>query len=199
MQRRQWIFGLSESEYEAIREFQNGRCAICRSSFQEDGSDIYVDHDHDCCSGRRSCGVCVRGFLCNRCKTALGQLQESPKTIERAIRYLESNRRPFLESHSDWHREKERHLISHMVSRDEYVDLLETQGGACAVCGVSGVPLEIDHDHSCHPGLRSCRKCVRGLTCMRCNKGLGLMLDSADRLRAALEYLQHPPRSSLSS
>jgi hypothetical protein len=37
-----------------------------------------VDHDHSCCQGRRSCGKCVRGALCNRHNLYLGFIEKDP-------------------------------------------------------------------------------------------------------------------------
>jgi len=51
--------------------------------------------------------------------------------------------------------------------------LYARQHGACALCGRSGVPLQIDHDHRHCPGREGCALCVRGLLCGRCNSLLG--------------------------
>jgi hypothetical protein len=52
------------------------RCAICG----ELGS--HIDHDH--ATGH------VRGFLCNRCNTALGKFRDSPVLLRNAAAYIES-------------------------------------------------------------------------------------------------------------
>jgi hypothetical protein len=80
------------------------------------------------------------------------------------------------------------------LSVDQYNHLLEAQGGGCAVCGTDkpggrGILLNVDHDHSCCPGQKSCGACVRGLLCALCNVGLGSFQDDADRLTAAAAYV----------
>lgn len=80
------------------------------------------------------------------------------------------------------------------LSRDEYDALLAAQGGGCAICGTTvagnrGRMLNVDHDHACCPGHKSCGKCVRGLLCARCNVGLGAFQDNPDRMVAAAAYL----------
>lgn len=73
----------------------------------------------------------------------------------------------------------------------EYQDLVELQGGRCAVCGtVPSTPLCVDHDHSCCPGYVSCGECVRGLLCGWCNRALGLLKDDPDAAQAASDYLR---------
>lgn len=47
---------------------QDDSCAICRTP--QGGpqySRLAIDHDHQCCDGKYSCGVCVRGLLCVSC------------------------------------------------------------------------------------------------------------------------------------
>lgn len=77
-----------------------------------------------------------------------------------------------------------------------FADLLEKQGGGCAICGGTEITngrwtsahakdLHVDHDHASGQ--------VRGLLCNRCNMTLGLMDDEPDRLIRAAEYLKNPP------
>jgi hypothetical protein len=76
------------------------------------------------------------------------------------------------------------------ISLRDYEQMLRDQRGVCAVCHQTNADptksLSIDHDH------RTGR--VRALLCQPCNMAIGLMKDSADRLRAAAAYLdQHEP------
>ncbi len=64
----------------------------------------------------------------------------------------------------------------------------ETVEKSCMICGAEENP-HWDHDHKCCPGKRSCGKCIRGLLCANCNKGLGQFSDDAARLDKAGKYL----------
>lgn len=69
----------------------------------------------------------------------------------------------------------------------EYDALLAAQGGVCAICGRADARREghrnlvVDH---CHTSDR-----IRGLLCHSCNRGIGLLQDSAEILKKALTYL----------
>lgn len=70
----------------------------------------------------------------------------------------------------------------------EYYTLLDSQGGACAICRM--VPkkqnLAVDHDHK--TGV------IRGLLCSTCNhQMLGGAKDDVEILRRAVAYLDEPP------
>ena len=41
----------------------------------------------------------------------------------------------------------------------------------CGICGDAST--DVDHDHACCPGNRSCGECIRGGLCRRCNLGIG--------------------------
>lgn len=78
-------YKLEPSDIARIMAGQNHACAIC----SEDISGRYVvDHDHACCPTNRSCGKCVRGFLCDMCNLGLGSFRDSTEALRSAIRYL---------------------------------------------------------------------------------------------------------------
>lgn len=54
---------------------------------------LVVDHDHLCCPGQKSCGKCVRGFLCPNCNTAIGFMKDDPDRLAAAADYLRSHSR----------------------------------------------------------------------------------------------------------
>jgi len=64
----------------------------------------------------------------------------------------------------------------------DYDAMYDAQGGACAVCGRTDEPLNVDH---CHSSLK-----IRGLLCDRCNRGLGYFADKPELLRNAATYLE---------
>ena len=72
------------------------------------------------------------------------------------------------------------------IGADEYHDLLQAQGGGCAICGTtengSGRRLAVDHDHD--------TDAVRGVLCENCNFGLGSLQDSISLLENAIHYLR---------
>lgn len=74
--------------FKKIVEEQKGRCAICHLDFEDDRSRMNVDHDHRCCSGRSSCGNCIRGILCNGCNGGIGFFKDDPENLLSAAQYL---------------------------------------------------------------------------------------------------------------
>jgi len=83
-------FSLSELEYADMLAAQDGLCAICR--LPEPEKSLSIDHDHSCCSGKESCGKCVRGLLCTRCNWGLSYFNDDIGLFRAAIAYLEESR-----------------------------------------------------------------------------------------------------------
>jgi hypothetical protein len=86
-----------------------------------------------------------------------------------------------------------KHLASMGLTPEEFEQLLEDQGRACAVCrrpepGGKG-RWHIDHDHSCCGKKRACKSCIRGLLCFSCNIALGYLGEDPVVLLAAADYL----------
>lgn len=84
-------YGITLAERDAMLVIQNG-CAICHT-WESGGRDWCVDHDHECCPGKKSCGKCVRGVLCFGCNIGLGGFKDSPELLVRASEYLNVSRR----------------------------------------------------------------------------------------------------------
>jgi hypothetical protein len=90
--------GITNQQKERIAQFQCG-CAICGHHLPG-GHGWVVDHDHECCSGEKSCPKCRRGILCNYCNTMLGNAFDRIETLQSAVRYLEA----YAPGTCDWHR-----------------------------------------------------------------------------------------------
>lgn len=75
----------SYEDYLAMLERQGGVCAICHQPETEKRQRcLNVDHDH--VTGK------VRGLLCSNCNHALGQFDDNPETIRKAIAYLQKHK-----------------------------------------------------------------------------------------------------------
>jgi len=85
---RKYEYGLLPEEFDARLSFQEGKCGICGIVMIRPD----VDHDHSCCTGRKSCGKCIRGILCHKCNTIIGLAQDSIDLLERAIQYLKRHK-----------------------------------------------------------------------------------------------------------
>jgi hypothetical protein len=75
-------FGLTPEDYERMLRNQSGGCAICGAP-PPPGKSLHIDHDH--VTGE------VRGLLCFKHNNALGDFDDDPELLHRALRYL---RRP---------------------------------------------------------------------------------------------------------
>lgn len=82
---------LTGRAHDAILATQRGACAICGESCRT-GRNLAVDHDHECCPGKRSCGTCIRGLLCADCNNGLGRFRDDPALLIRAAQYLAQSR-----------------------------------------------------------------------------------------------------------
>lgn len=63
----------------------------------------------------------------------------------------------------------------------EFMDILDSQGGMCAICKTYQHKMCMDH---CHETMK-----IRGILCDRCNRGIGLLKDDPNVLLSAYDYL----------
>jgi len=52
---------------------QHGVCALCGQPPQNNS--LHVDHNHECCDTKFTCGKCNRGLLCSHCNIMIGYLE----------------------------------------------------------------------------------------------------------------------------
>lgn len=75
-------YGLTPEDYNRMLAEQNGTCALCpRTPEEERYKRLNIDHCHD--SGK------VRGLLCTPCNHAIGVLGDTAEHVKRAVAYLE--------------------------------------------------------------------------------------------------------------
>jgi len=82
-------YGLSSAQYQEVIDLKDGTCYVCEKA-PAPGKSLYIDHNHACCPGEKSCGKCVRGALCQACNSALGQIRDNVQSLEYLIKYLEN-------------------------------------------------------------------------------------------------------------
>lgn len=70
------------------------------------------------------------------------------------------------------------------ITAKQYYIMLKAQSGGCWICGSIPKKRKLHIDH-CHKSGE-----VRGLLCMRCNRGLAWFSDKPERLHKAAAYLE---------
>lgn len=111
-------------------------------------------------------------------------------------RYLKKNRKIIAQRTKDWRQNnpeflKERRPHWHRktiygISELQFMQMYQKQNGKCAIC--SHKPKEnqknlcVDHCHSTGK--------FRGLLCQSCNRGIGLIGESTEKLTKAIKYLE---------
>lgn len=77
-------YGLTERDFTALRQIQNGQCAISGRPLHEGrrGNTFAIDHNH-------KTGA-VRGLILSKLNRALGAFEDSPQMLRQAADYLEN-------------------------------------------------------------------------------------------------------------
>jgi hypothetical protein len=82
-------YKLTPEMYQELYAKNNGCCHLCGTpdAPQKNGvSNLHIDHDHNCCSGRKTCGKCVRGLICFSCNRMIGALEK--RNIKDVLTYI---------------------------------------------------------------------------------------------------------------
>lgn len=76
-------YNITRQEFEAVAAIQGYRCSICNEVRK-----LTIDHDHNCCGYRGSCGRCIRGLICSHCNSILGMADDNTAILSAASAYL---------------------------------------------------------------------------------------------------------------
>jgi len=106
--------------------------------------------------------------------------------------YMAKNREYFKQKNKSNYCPNKRSLAllkEYGLTSKKYDEILDLQGGGCAVCGSKNpkTPRQgrfcVDHNHETGE--------VRGLLCAPCNRGIGLLKDDPEILVSASNYLKN--------
>jgi hypothetical protein len=77
------MYGITLDDFNKMLKNQGGKCAICRGTETRDKHKVMaVDHDHK--TGK------VRALLCFKCNSALGNFNDDPELLKKALKYLKN-------------------------------------------------------------------------------------------------------------
>ncbi|WP_088945742.1 endonuclease domain-containing protein [Rhodococcus sp. 1168] len=82
--------GIDTGQRAEIAAHQGG-CSICGHP-EPSSRGWMVDHDHECCSGEKSCPKCRRGVVCHWCNVLLANAFDRPQILRAAADYLEAEK-----------------------------------------------------------------------------------------------------------
>lgn len=181
---------LLELHIRAQLTYQAKQCADCENPIQEDDKHAVVRSYRwkDFKEQTYQDAPTYQHYACGKCadpnREQKAQLRAKNKERRTKIEKIRE-RSPYRISRAD-------RVGDHDISKQEYADMLEAQGGVCASCGKAPRTrqLAIDHDHACNP-YYGCQNCIRGLLCGSCNTGIGMLGDNLEGLRRAVAYLEH--------
>jgi hypothetical protein len=79
----QRVYGITEKQYQSLLEKQNGGCAICGKTPEEEGKSLAVDHVH-----LKGGGGEVRGILCGYCNHRRIGRHTDPELLRKMAEYI---------------------------------------------------------------------------------------------------------------
>ena len=99
---------------EKYQEMAANGCHICGGQYLNH-KELHVDHDHKHCNSHMSCGLCVRGILCDACNVAVdkyerGILRNDYRHREPIVSYVEMHDKLIsakIKQHDKEHRKRE--------------------------------------------------------------------------------------------
>ena len=153
----------------------------------------------------RTCEACGQDFertkgaqvVCPECKPARRRAQTNASNRLWRQRHPGAATRKEKGWHSKWRAENPDQAREHSLRQRHggltlagRAAIAAADGGNCPICRKpTDGKMEVDHDHGCCPGKRSCGHCIRGVVHHRCN----IVLDEAIKLGCSHPYVTAAP------
>lgn len=141
-------------------------CSQCKQEKDEADFNAHAAHRDGLSSACRDCDCATR-------RKRYWLNPEKSREYDRAYRQKTPG---FKRKIADYQREHR-----YGISPRRYAEMLQEQGGVCAICKFPYPSLCVDH---CHKTTG-----IRGLLCQSCNSALGYLKDLSVNALAAAEYL----------
>lgn len=143
-----------------------------------------------------SCPDCelLKQKTSERCRREVYDVVREERLQEQRDRYLAQRK----QSYNSITQRRYYLLRRYGLSEEQWEAMFESQDFVCAICKSDrpgGKGWHTDHKHGCyedHTPEKACSKCIRGITCHRCNIYLISALESP-LLKKAIQYLEFPP------
>ena len=134
-------------------------------------------------------GYCKRNPLKNALRHKIYNTNNKEKVEKRAKKYrLKNKDRIAKRGHDNYmsnpRKARAKRLKKYGLTIEDFENMLESQGGLCAICGKdnNGKTFHVDHNHDTGK--------VRQLLCNACNIGLRSLQDDIEIVEKALNYLR---------
>jgi len=154
-----------------------------RGTIRDDGK-IFWSYDHG-----REYWVSPERFKFNQDRNGKWAKENRIVNLENAKKWNRENREKYNLNKSR-SAKKNPHVCKNIqlknkfgITLEQYNEMLESQGGVCAICKQScgtGKSLAVDHCHK--------TKKIRGLLCQHCNTGFGQFRENREYLISAIAY-----------
>ncbi len=124
-------------------------------------------------------------FYLEKAKRKDGSIREFRRSHCRAC---ETSRKRKADKRTKRERAEYHQLKNYGITLDIKEELLKSQGGHCALCSTKkpGGKNNKWHTDHCHE-----TGAIRGILCDKCNRGIGMLGESAERLLRASRYVAH--------
>lgn len=196
---KQCHVALPPEAYWANKNTKSGLWAKCKKCVQAHRKTLYVPMEKEVVpAGMKRCSTCKKMRIRQDFYQRSDTTDKLCYTCKPCTRKKDRNRNQAGQEFNDRRRAVMRsgHLSRNFgITQEQYDEMFDRQLGLCAICkkpetmrrGNRVINLGIDH---CHDTGK-----IRGLLCKACNRAIGQLGDSADRIRAALEYLESAERA----